>query len=152
ASTAAARAGAGAGNDPILLHGLALFYAGTEDWAKAAEYEERYADQAPADPEAAVRAAAFYLDADRPKPAIELVLKKLREADRANLRNLLGRAYEADGQFEMSIAELQQAIRLDPLQESYYFDLSHVLLTHQNFNAAIQVLEAAMKSFDKSAQ
>jgi tetratricopeptide (TPR) repeat protein len=152
ASTAAAKAAAGAGTDPVLLHGLALFYSGAVNWAKAAEYEERYAERAPADKEAAVRAASFYLNANRPKPAIELASKKLQEADRADLRNLLGKAYEADGQVEKTIVELQQAIRLNPAEESYYFDLVQVLLIHQNFNVAIQVLETATKRFDKSAQ
>lgn len=152
ASSAASRAAAGAGNDPVLLHGLALFYSGMGDWAKAAAYEERYAEQAPSDAEACMRAVSFYLNAGRPKPAIELALKNLQKVDRADLRNPLGKAYEADGQFEKTINELQQAIRLNPAQESYYFDLTHVLLTHQNFNAAIQFLEAAKKSFGKSAQ
>jgi tetratricopeptide (TPR) repeat protein len=68
------------------------------------------------------------------------------------LHNPLGKAYEADGQYDKSVNELQEAIKLNSREESYYFDLGYVLLLHQNFDVAIRLLEPATKIFEKSAQ
>lgn len=152
ARNAANKAELAAHDNQVILHGLAIFYSQTGDWARAAEFESRYALRIPADQEAVPRATAFYLNAGQPKRAIELATRALASAERADLRNLLGKAYEADGQFDKTILELQQAIRLSPDEESYYFDLAHALLTHQNFDVAIQILQAAKKRFDRSAQ
>ncbi len=149
---AASRAASLAPDDPVTLHGLALFFSETENWSQAASYESRYADKVPGDHEAIPRAMTFYLNAGQTKEAIELAKKGLALVNRADLHNLLGKAFEADGQFDRTILELQEAIRLNPAEESYYFDLAHVLLLHQNFDVAIRVLEPAKKIFEESAQ
>jgi len=152
AAEAAAKAESLAANDPVMLHGLALFHSETGNWAKAASLESRYAAVASGDRDAVVRAVSFYLQANQPRPAIELAGKALAKEKRADLHNLLGKAYEADGQFDKTIVELQKAIQLAPREESYVFDLAYVLLVHQNFDVAIQLLESARKIFDRSAQ
>ena len=152
AAEAAAKAESLAASDPVMLHGLALFHSETGNWAKAASLESRYAAVASGDRDAVVRAVSFYLQAGQPKPAIELAGKALAKEKRADLHNLLGKAYEADGQFDNTIVELQKAIRLAPREEAYVFDLAYVLLVHQNFDVAIQLLEPAKKIFTRSAQ
>ena len=152
AHDAAIRAAALAPADPLILHGLAIFHSEDENWKAAGEFEARYAEKLQSDRDAFGRAARFYLQAGEPKIAIELAQKGLARENRADLRNLLGKAYEAAGQFDKTIVELQEAIRLAPYEEAYYFDLGYVLLVHQNFDAAIRVLESAKKVFDKSAQ
>jgi tetratricopeptide (TPR) repeat protein len=94
----------------------------------------------------------WHLQARQPKPAIDLANRALAKEKRAALHNLLGKAYEADGQFDKTVIELQKAIQLAPREESYVFDLAYVLLLHQNFDVAIQLLERARKIFDRSAQ
>ena len=152
AAEAAAKAESLAANDPVMLHGLALFHSETGNWAKAASLESRYAGIASGDREAVVRAVSFYLQSGQPKPAIELAGKALAKEKRADLHNLLGKAYEADGQFDNTIVELQKAIQLAPREEAYVFDLAYVLLLHQNFDVAIQLLESGKKLFPRSAQ
>ncbi len=152
AQQAALRSATLAPDDPIILHGLAIFHAEGGNWAKAAALETRYAGKAPGDREALPRVVSFHLEAGQVKQAIELAKNGLKAENRAELRNLLGKAYEADGQSDQSIRELQEAIRLLPYEEPYYFDLAYVLLLHQNFDVAIQVLEGAKKIFDKSPQ
>ena len=152
AAEAAAKAESLAASDPVMLHGLALFHSETGNWAKAASLESRYAAVASGDRDAVVRAVSFYLQAGQPKPAIELAGKALAKEKRADLHNLLGKAYEADGQFDNTIVELQKAIQLAPREEAYVFDLAYVLLVHQNFDVAIQLLEPAKKIFTRSAQ
>jgi len=152
AAEAAVKAESLAPNDPVMLHGLALFHSESGNWAKAADLESRYAAVASGDRDAVVRAVSFYLQAGQPKPAIELAGKALAKEKRPDLHNLLGKAYESDGQFDKTIVELQKAIQLAPREESYVFDLAYVLLLHQNFDVAIQLLESAKKIFEKSAQ
>jgi len=152
AAEAAAKAESLAASDPVMLHGLALFHSETGNWAKAASLESRYAAVASGDRDALVRAVSLYLHAGQPKPAIELAGKALAKEKRADLHNLLGKAYEADGQFDNTIVELQKAIQLAPREEAYVFDLAYVLLVHQNFDVAIQLLEPAKKIFTRSAQ
>ncbi len=152
ARQAADRAVALGPDDPVILHGMAIYHSEAGDWAKAADLEARYAERAPADRQAYARAVSFYLDAGQPKPAIELAKKALASEDRADLHNLLGKAYESDGQPEKAVAELEQAVRLSPYEEAYHFDLAHALLLHQKFDAAVRVVEAGLKIFAKSAQ
>jgi len=64
----------------------------------------------------------------------------------------LGRTYEAKGDLERAAAEYEQAIRLNPYAESYYFEAAHARLLRQQFDAAVRILERGSKAFDKSAQ
>ncbi len=139
--------------DPAVLRGLADYYAAAGDAARAADYEERYATAAAAsDPSAILRAVSLRIESKQPKLAIALALKTLAAGDRADLRGLLARAYEADGQPARAINEYNRAILLDPYEESYYFQLGQLLLDQQNFATARQVLESARKTFDKSPE
>lgn len=141
----------GAG-DPRVLHGLTLFYVEARKFDRAADTEARYAGLAKDDKDAPRRAAQLYLAARLPKKAIELGLIAMKTQDTPQVRNLLGKAYEADGQTGKAVLELQTAIQRNEYEESYYFDLAHVLLQHQNFDAAIQLLVASRRVFATSAQ
>ncbi len=63
-----------------------------------------------------------------------------------------GRAYEAHGDLEKAAAEYDQALQLNPYEETYYFEAAHVRLLRQEFEAAVKILERGCKVFDKSAQ
>jgi tetratricopeptide (TPR) repeat protein len=139
-------------DDPAVLRSLSLYYAAREQPAKAAAFEARYAARAPDDLAAVARAMNLYLQAGQPKQAIALGLKAPDWEQRADLRNLLGLAYDADRQYLKAIPELQAAVRLSPYQEDYHFDLARLLLEHHNFEAAIKVLEASQRIFARSAQ
>jgi tetratricopeptide (TPR) repeat protein len=152
AESAATRAESLDPHNPLVLHGLAYFYSETQDFARAAELESRYAKLAPQDQTAVPRAAELYLRAQQTKPAIDLLTKALAGGDRADLHSLLGQAYENGGRPEKAIPELQAAVKLNPYEESYYFDLGREMLQHKNAKDAIEVLEAGKKVFAKSAQ
>jgi tetratricopeptide (TPR) repeat protein len=149
AAQAAAQNAESFGKDPALLHGLAVYYSETENFAKAAALEARCAISSP---DAAPRAVALYLRAEEPSAAIEFALQALKAGDRADLHDLLGKAYEARGDPGRAIPEYQGAIRLNSLEESYYFDLAQLHLKRQDFAAALDTLQAGRKNFDKSAQ
>jgi tetratricopeptide (TPR) repeat protein len=149
AAEAAARAEQLGTDDPVTLRSLATYYSEQKKFSKAGDLEARCAAR---EPTAAPRAMIDYLQAHQPRQAIEIALATPGWEGKADIRNLLGKAYEADGQILKTISELQEAIRLKPGDESYYFDLLQVLLSHYNFEAAIQVGELGRKTFPGSAQ
>jgi tetratricopeptide (TPR) repeat protein len=151
AGDAAGKAERFGGDDPVTLRLLAVFYAERNQFARAGDIEVRCAAKDRQDSMATARAMADYLQADQPRKAIDLALATAGWEGRADIRNLLGKAYEADGQILKTIPELEEAIRLQPGEESYYFDLVQVLVGHYNFDAAIRIGEAARKRFPASA-
>jgi tetratricopeptide (TPR) repeat protein len=147
ARLAADKAESAAPDSPLVLHGLAYFYSETGDPAKAAPLEARYAEKTPADREAFPRAIDLYLQAKEAKPAIALAAKALAVEDRAGVHDMLGQAYEMDGQAENAVAEMRKAITLNAYEESYYFKLARLYLQHQNAAAAVETLQAGRKIF-----
>jgi len=152
AGSAAAKAEQLAPGDPIVLKALSLFYSESGSYDKAAECAAGYASKTHTDPGAYARAIQLYLQAGKPKPAIELARTALAAENRAELRYLLGKAYEMDGQPVESKREMRAAIQLNPYEESYYFEPARDLLKHNSPQEAIQVLEDGKKVFARSAQ
>ncbi len=152
AGSAAEKAQQFADGDPVVLHGLGFFYSDSGNYEKAAECEAAYAAKAVSDLNAYPRAVQLYLQAGKPKAAIELAKRALIRENHADLRNLLGKAYAMDGQPAEAAGEMQEAVRLNPYEESYYFDLARDLLQHNQPQDAIQVLENGKKIFARSAQ
>ncbi|MGH9628490.1 MAG: tetratricopeptide repeat protein, partial [Bryobacteraceae bacterium] len=137
--------------DPAVLHGLAMFHAQAPDLKTAAAFEAKFAAKT-SDARAMAQAARLYLQAGEHKRAIDTALAGIAIENRAELRNILGKAYEAAGDTIRAVVELREAINLNKYEEAYYFDLAQVLLIHQNFDVAIQVVEASRKIFAESAQ
>jgi len=152
AGSAAAKAEQLAPGDPIVLKALSLFYSESGNYEKAAECAAGYASKTHTDPGAYARAIQLYLQSGKPKPAIDLARTALAAENRAELRYLLGKAYEMDGQPVESIREMRAAIQQNPYEESYYFELARDLLKHNSPQEAIQVLEDGKKVFARSAQ
>jgi tetratricopeptide (TPR) repeat protein len=152
AGSAAEKAGQLAAGDPVILHGLGLFYSESGNYEKAADCEAAYAAQTPRDAAAYPRALQLYLQAGKPKAAIDLARKALIRENSAGLRNLLGKAYEMDSQHAEALREMREAVRLNPYDESYVFDLARYLLRHNQLQDAIQLLEDSRKIFARSAQ
>jgi len=152
ASDAAVKAERFGPNDLVVLHLLATFYAEVNKFARAGDIEALCAANDKQDSAAPARAMSDYLQGDQPKKAIAIGLATADWQQRADIRNLLGKAYEADGQILKTIPELQEAIRLKPDEDAYYFDLVQVLVAHYNFPTAIQIGEAAQKRFPSSAK
>lgn len=151
ANDAALRAEKFGAEDPVILRLLAIFYSEENKFDRAGDFEVRCAREDKQDLQAPPRAMADYLQADQPRKAIDLALATPGWEQRAEIRNLLGKAYEADGEILKTIPELSEAIRLKPAEESYYFDLIQVLLAHYNFDIAIQSGETARQRFPTSA-
>jgi tetratricopeptide (TPR) repeat protein len=152
AADAAGRAEKLGAEDPVTLRALAIFYAELKKFSKAGDLEARCAARDSQDSSAVTRAMFDYLQANQPKKAIDVALATAGWEGRADIRNLLGKAYEADGQILKTLPELREAVVLKPDDESYYFDLLQTLLSHYNFEEAIKFAEVGRKRFPGSAQ
>jgi Flp pilus assembly protein TadD len=62
------------------------------------------------------------------------------------------KANEANGQTPKALQQLQDAIRVKPDEEAFYFTAIQLMLRHYDFNGAIQQADVALKKFPKSAQ
>ena len=77
AGSAAEKAEHLAPGDPIVLKALSLFYSESGNFEKAAECAAGYASKTHADPSAYARAIQLYLQAGKPRPAIESGAKRV---------------------------------------------------------------------------
>ena len=84
--------------------------------------------------------------------AIEIARRTLEHAESAQLRNLLGKAYALSGEPEKAREELQSAIRLQPDNEGFHFDLGQFLLRNGDSSSAAVAMEDARQRFPRSAQ
>jgi Flp pilus assembly protein TadD len=140
-----------AGTPPV-QHALALFYVGTGDLAKAAEWERRFAASPGAGPQAAANAAVLSLNAGQADEAVKWAEAALRGADSPELHHLLGQAYQAAGRPDSALPELRQAFERAPEQEVFLSDLGQALLKAGDFAGAFAVLEKGQRQFPKNPQ
>lgn len=152
AESAIGKAAALAGNDPVALKGLALFYSETGDYRKAAEFSARLARLRPEDAGAAMNAASLYLRAGTPEPGVALVERALAKEDRADLRAMLAGLYEIEQRPGLAAEEMEHAIRLNRYEEDYYFRAARAYLMAGKAPSSVQVVEAGKKVFARSAQ
>ena len=152
AEAAIGKAEALAGNNALSLHALAYLHSEAGNFSKAASFEARYAELTPGDESAAARAVNLYLQAHQPEQAIDLADRALLKSERADLRFLLGKAYELQQQPARAAEQMRRAASLNPYEEDYYFQAARQYTAAGNAPAAIQVIEAGKKIFAKSPQ
>jgi len=150
AKEAAAKAEALAPDHPAVLHGLAVYYAESGEWLAAAKREARFARSQPDDLAAALRAAQLYLRAERPAEAAALAEWALDQDNDARLYVVLAQARAAGGEPEAAVEPLREAVRLQPYEERYHFELARLLLRLQRFEAALEALDQGQEIFARS--
>ena len=137
-------------DDPAIQHGLAMFYAEHQMWADAAKWEFEFAGSDLSDPDAHVRAASMYLQADLADQAIQAAQAGIAKKGSAALENTLGKAYQTAGRPEQAEAPLRKAVEMQPYEESMHFDLGHYYMLNQRFDDAERAYLDARRYFDKS--
>jgi tetratricopeptide (TPR) repeat protein len=137
---------------PTVQHALALFYAGTGDPARAAEWERRFAAAPGAGPQAAANAAALSLEAGQPEEAVKWAEAALRGGDIPEAHHFLGKAYQAAGRPDSALPELRRAFERAPAQEVFLSDFGQALLDHGDFAEALAILEKGQRQFPKNPQ
>ncbi len=70
--------------------------------------------------------------------------------DTAELRHLLADVYEDSGRYLEALNEYENAVRLEPGNETYWFALAYELLKHRTYDGAAGTLEAAVQKFPES--
>lgn len=70
--------------------------------------------------------------------------------DTAELRHLLADVYENSGRYIEALREYENAVRLEPGNETYWFALAYELLKHRTHDGAARTLEAALQRFPES--
>jgi tetratricopeptide (TPR) repeat protein len=141
-----------ANDDAQVLRLLAVFYSQSGQAVKSCDVQARLAAAAPDQRDALPGAMRCYLDAHVPERAVTIGSGNPGREDRADIRDLLGKANSAMKKWDAAAAEFQASIRLNPYEESYYFDLANCLLQQEKFEPAIKVLQDGRRKFDKSAQ
>lgn len=104
------------------------------------------------DPSLLYNLALFNLEAGRPDVSLSIGQQVLALEDSSDVRDLLGRAFEAKKDWKNAILHYTQARRLAPYSEEAIFRLAQAQMQSQEFPAAIATLEDGRKTFDKSPQ
>jgi tetratricopeptide (TPR) repeat protein len=137
---------------PPVQHALALFYTGTGDLARAAEWERRFAATPGAGAQAAANAATLSLEAGQPAEAVKWAEAALRGADTPEAHHTLGKAYQAAERPDSALPELRRAFERGPAQEVFLSDFGQALLDHGDFAEALALLEKGHRQFPKNPQ
>ncbi len=136
--------------EPFLLRGLSVYYEKGGEPSQAAFWEGRYAQLFPNHISAFGRAAALHLAAGDTRAAIEFAKSGLEREQRADLYDLLGKAYAEAGQDEAAEEAFRETIRLEPYDEEYRYNLGYLHLRAQRFEQALAAFDEGLKVFDKS--
>ncbi len=139
-------------DEPMVWRASAMFYEQAADFAKAAEYELRWAEAHPDDKVSPLRAMEYHIRAGEPDPAIEIGERMLIREDGPVIHNLLGQAYRLKQDPANAVEELQTALRLDPANPRYYIDLAQLFLDHKTPKPALMVLARAVERFPNDAE
>jgi tetratricopeptide (TPR) repeat protein len=122
-------------------------------YPQAIEQFERAAQENPYSYDALYNIAALKLDRTKD------LAGSLAAAERASaLRNtaeihsLLGDIHEAQGSFLEAIDNYQEAVRLDPKNDKFVFDLGAELILHENYAAALALFQSAEQRFPRSSR
>ena len=99
-----------------------------------------------------VEVIKFHLQKGHARQAVDLAKKAIAVSDLAVLHNLLGKAHELNREPAAASNEMQQAIRLDPNQASWYLDVAQLFLNHNTPEPAELVLVDVVKRFPNHAE
>jgi tetratricopeptide (TPR) repeat protein len=71
---------------------------------------------------------------------------------KADLYNLLSRAYEGDGQTVDAYNALRTATQLDPKDENNYLDLATLCVDHANYDLGLEIVNIGIKNIPQSSR
>ncbi len=137
---------------PAVQHTLALYFAQSGQRKLAALWEGRYAVAKEADGAAGLRAALLFAEVRQWPEAIAFGTAALGREDRADLRLMLARGFEATGKPDAAVEQYRALLALLPYDEPTYAAYGQALLRMARFNEAAEFLAQARNKFDKSPQ
>ena len=112
---------------------------------KAVAVFQRILDSHPDDPLARRALAAVQLEADKPQNAISTLQPLMLSGDPdVSAMRLAATAYEANKQTPEAVKVLRQAIVKDPHNVDLYVDFADLAMTHQSFQAGVEMLNTGI--------
>lgn len=84
--------------------------------------------------------------------ALEPAQRALALKETGEVHDLMGDICEAQGQYVDAVKHYQEAVRLDPNDDKFAFDLGAELIAHENYDAARTVFHAAQERFPRVAR
>ncbi len=149
---AASRAAKLAPDQPPVWRALAIFYADARDYARAAEFEQRWGRASPGDLESQPRLCRYGLLAGNAPLALNACSQALERHKTAELHRFVGQAYRLAKDPAKAVEAFQNAIHLEPEQPSAYLDLATLFLDHRTPQPAVAVLESAVARIPKDPE
>jgi tetratricopeptide (TPR) repeat protein len=96
--------------------------------------------------------AATQLAAGQPQDALSTLKSLLDSSPDVTTRRLAAAAYEANKDTPTAVKILRDAIVKDPMQIDLYVDFADIAMTHQSFQAGIEMIDAGLKLQPSVAQ
>jgi len=84
--------------------------------------------------------------------ALEPAQHALALKETGEVHDLMGDICEAQGQYVEAVKHYQEAVRLDPNNDKFAFDLGAELIAHENYDAARLLFHAAQERFPRVAR
>ena len=130
---------------PEIHFQAALILARLERFSSAARAFERA--QGGADPyERRYNLVLAYLKSGQSERAVEVGEALLAEGHgKAELHNLLSRAYQATGDVKRAYDALRKATEIEPDEPSHYIDLIAICLDHENFDLGLEIADISVE-------
>jgi tetratricopeptide (TPR) repeat protein len=132
---------------------IGSFLASSGAYSQALDQFEQAAKQNPLSYDACFNIAVIKLDQIKDLPG---ALAAARQAaglrNTGEIHNLLGDIREAQGSLLEAVNEYQEAMRLDPENIKFVFDLGAELILHENYAAALAVYQSAEARFPDSSR
>ncbi len=138
-------------NDFQANHNLGEFYIERHKLGQAIPFLEKAYQLNPADYANGYDLALAYLQSGKTGHSRAVVTALLKQADKAELHNLLGDVEEADGHVDEAARQYESAARIDP-SEKNLFDLGSDLTLHRGFEPALKVFQFATARYPQSAK
>jgi Flp pilus assembly protein TadD len=152
AAAAAAKAEKFGGDDPAIDHGLAMYFAKVDQFGRAAELEQKFANSTRADIGAQERTADLFLNAGKTLEGLAAAQQAVERHPSPGAENVIGRALIATGQAGEGEKHLSIAWHEAKTDSHLAFDYCQALLRRQDFAQAAEVLATALESHPDDAQ
>ncbi len=138
------------GDQPDARLALGLAFAQHGYFSAAASHFARASQQAPRNYTIDYNLGLALFRSKEYQQAAAVLQEILSYRDTAELRHLLADVYEDSGLYLEALREYENAVKLDPDNETYWFALSYEFLKHRTYDGAAATLETAVQEFPGS--
>lgn len=138
-------------NDAVVHFHLGQIYFGEQRYAEAAAHFESAGDAFPDRYQVGFNLVLAHVKSGEYAAAIRAGERLLSgNFRRAELYNLLSRAYAQSGRIHDAYEALRTATRIDPLDEANYLELMSLCLEHESWDLSLEISEIALERIPRS--